>query len=136
MLFFCRWDDDDSEHASLLVDAKDDEDARSIAMVERGEEPDVVTAIPTGVFAADVFFEGDDAALDEADLAVEPFEHTIDALAALENGEPTDLEDAITETPQCAAEATDENNDTIRCELAAGHGGAEHRSGDFAWAIQ
>ena len=141
MLYFCRWEGTNA-HASLVVDGRDEEHAREIANEEAGAEPDSATLMPVGVFAAEVYFDDEpdedgsaaDTDSEDAVLVVDPFDHTIDALAALENGDAADLAEVIpiVEVAACGAEATDDENRVVSCGLADGHAGA-HRAGDLSW---
>jgi hypothetical protein len=136
MLYFCRWDGD-SAQASLVVDAEDEATARTNATTEADDvAPSSVTPIPPGVFVAEVYFEDepDDPDGVDAVLIVEPYDHTIDALAALENGDAADLHVVVPigEVDACGAEATDDENRVVSCGLADGHEGA-HRAGELSW---
>lgn len=115
-LFFLSW----KGETSLLINAADEAGAVHIgSAVYEGAVPSKVTAVPAGVFVAEVFWgpdEDDDA--DEGDpcqdvFQVEPFEHTMAALELLEEGAPRE--------PPCGAEADDTDGAPLLCERAKDH---------------
>lgn len=98
MLFFATW----PQRVSVLIDQPDEASARAAAReTADGEEPATCKPFPTGVFAAEVFFDEDED-MQEV-LVIEPLEHVADALYLLEE-ESDDLPGAeVIELPIAAA---------------------------------
>lgn len=122
MLFLCKWND---EEESLLLDARDERDARAHAAdLNDHAEPDEVLALAPGAFAADVSID------DHGVLMVEPLAgfgetlaklHDPDAVA-LEAVEDDEDEEEDEDEGPCGA-AAEEQGIEYTCTLQAGHEG-------------
>ncbi len=152
MLFYAVWKED---RASLLIDAKDQEQAEEIA-TKVGEDdndppPAVVMAVPPGVMVFECLYEDTDNP-EEAELVIDPLDVSAVALAALEERIDAELSGAAVLPPgkarfrvvqgdglpaRCKSKALDAQDRTIQCEKAAGHvdaGDPEHAGEGSVWS--
>lgn len=110
MLFHCRW----PERASLVIDAETEDDASALATeTAEGEAPDRVRALPSRLFVVEVTED------DDGELWVEPLDHTLLALHALENEAPANV---------CGAVAEDDDGQPVTCELETHGPDVSHRA--------
>lgn len=117
MLFFCSWLD----RVSLLVDAEHEGGAIKIATdVADGEPPSRAVALPPGVFAAEVAFE------DDGRVEIDPLEHVVAALDALEAAGEEDIpvREFVT---ICDAEGELPDGTIVTCERER-HEAGDHRA--------
>jgi hypothetical protein len=123
MLHFCTFED----AASLLVDAEDDDAAKTIARDVAGEEPERVIVLKSGAFVAEVVIDDEDEDEETEPLVtIDPLEHTADLLATLETGEAHGSIDV----DACGESADLASGEAVFCELERGHDGKhEARAG-------
>jgi hypothetical protein len=131
MLFFCWFRDD---VVSLLVDAKDEKQARAIARDVAETAPSRVLPVPPGIIVGEV------VETSEGEMTLDLLPHALHALDALEDdaerGGPGDMLDMVATEPAdglCGDANLDEHDNEVACTLADGHDG-DHKCADLEWS--
>jgi hypothetical protein len=110
------------EVTPLLIDADDACQARKIARdVADSAELARVVPIPTGIFCAELFAEDEDG----NEVAVDPLDHVVDYLDALDAIDVDPAPPLALVPPRCGSEA-DVDDELVTCTLHRDHAGTEH----------
>lgn len=122
MAFFASWPD----RRSLFIDTTDRKVAAAIALDVGESAPRSLAVVPAGVVVFEVFYpDAEEEDEDVGDLRVVPALDVVEELlCTLE-----DASDGETEPPApgCTADALDDAENLIVCELAEGHAGKHRR---------